>query len=81
MQQPLPDLAIDELSVAQRLDLISRLWDSIPNTLEDLPVPVGHRELLERRIADADADPGAGIPWETVRDRSACESEQRLRRL
>lgn len=62
-------LNIDELTVAQRLDLIGELWDSIPDTLEALPVPEWHREELARRLHAADADPGAAVPWEDVRNR------------
>ena len=69
MAQSLSDVAINQLSVAERLDLISVLWDSIPNSLEELPIPEWHREELERRLAAADADPGSAIPWEEVRQR------------
>lgn len=69
MAQSLSDVAINQLSVAERLDLISVLWDSIPNSLEELPIPEWHREELERRLAAADADPGGAIPWEKVRQR------------
>jgi putative addiction module component (TIGR02574 family) len=69
MAQSLSDVAISQLSVAERLDLISVLWDSIPDSLEELPIPDWHREELERRLAAADADPDAAIPWEEVRQR------------
>ena len=69
MAQSLSDVAINQLSVAERLDLISVLWDSIPDSLEELPIPEWHREELERRLAAADADPGGAIPWEEVRRR------------
>jgi putative addiction module component (TIGR02574 family) len=69
MAQSLSDVAISQLSVAERLDLISVLWDSIPDSLEELPIPDWHREELERRLAAADADPDAAIPWEEVRER------------
>lgn len=69
MAQSLSDVAIKQLSVAQRLDLISVLWDSIPDSLEELPIPEWHREELERRLIAADADPGEAIPWEEVRQR------------
>ena len=69
MAQSLSDVAIKQLSVAERLDLISELWDSIPDSLDELPMPDWHREELERRLAAADADPDAAIPWEEVRDR------------
>jgi putative addiction module component (TIGR02574 family) len=63
------DVVIEQLSVAERLDLISTLWDSIPDSLEELPIPEWHREQLERRLASADANPEGAIPWEEVRQR------------
>ena len=69
MAQSLSDVAIKQLSVAERLDLISELWDSIPDSLEELPIPDWHRAELERRLAAADADPDGAIPWEEVRER------------
>jgi putative addiction module component (TIGR02574 family) len=68
MTPSLPDLAIEQLTVSQRLELIARLWDSLPNTVEALPLPEWHREELERRLAAADAAPEAAVPWEQVRD-------------
>ena len=67
MSESLPMPEIDQLTVPERLDLISQLWDSIPESDEALPIPEWHREELERRLAEADAAPEAGIPWEQVR--------------
>ncbi|HAF21515.1 MAG TPA: hypothetical protein DCK93_01165 [Blastocatellia bacterium] len=47
MAQSLSDVAIKQLSVVERLDLISVLWDSIPDSLDELPIPEWHREELE----------------------------------
>jgi putative addiction module component (TIGR02574 family) len=69
MPPSLPEFDIDQLNVSQRLDLIGVLWDSIPDSVEALPVPEWHREELERRLAEADARPEAAIPWEQVRSR------------
>ena len=73
MSQQLPEAAVEllkiPLSVEQRLELIGELWDSIPDSLEALPVPEWHREELERRLRNADADPDAAIPWQQVRKR------------
>jgi len=73
MSQTLPDRALEllnvPLTVDQRLDLIALLWDSIPDSLEELPVPEWHHRELERRLAAADADPAAAIPWEEVKKR------------
>jgi putative addiction module component (TIGR02574 family) len=73
VSQAQPNLADEilkaELTVSQRLDLISMLWDSIPDSLEALPVPEWHKEELDRRLQDADANPEAGIPWEQTKKR------------
>lgn len=65
----MPDLQIEQLSVPERLELIALLWDSIPNSVDALPVSEWHRLELERRLAAADDAPQLGIPWEQVRDR------------
>jgi len=73
MSQQLPEAAAEllrtPLTVEQRLELIGELWDSIPDSLSELPIPEWHREELERRLAAADADPDAAIPWEEVKRR------------
>jgi putative addiction module component (TIGR02574 family) len=69
MPQVLTERDIDELTISQRLDLIALLWDSIPDTVDALPVPEWHRQELERRLAAADAHPEAAIPWEQVKAR------------
>jgi len=59
-------LAAQSLGPDDKLQLISRLWDSIP--------PAGWRpsdsELAEvqRRSAEYDAGKVKGVPWEEVRD-------------
>jgi putative addiction module component (TIGR02574 family) len=57
------EFPIEQLSVSERLELISLLWDSIPDGDKVRPLPEWHREVLERRIAEADANPGAGIAF------------------
>ena len=73
MSQQLPEAATEllrmPLTVEQRLELIGELWDSIPDSLEALPVPQWHQEELDRRLAAADANADAAIPWEEVKGR------------
>ncbi len=67
MSHPLPE-DLSHLTVPQRLDLIGRLWDSIPDDDASGPaMPDWHREELDRRLAAADAAPEQGIPWEQVK--------------
>jgi putative addiction module component (TIGR02574 family) len=63
------EIDIDQLSMPQRLDLIARLWDSIPDSLDAMPVPDWQRQEIEKRLASADAAPEQAIPWEEVRAR------------
>jgi putative addiction module component (TIGR02574 family) len=78
MSQQLPEAAATllttPLTVEQRLELIGELWDSIPDSVDALPLPDWHREELERRLAAADAEPEAAIPWEIIKKRLRKES-------
>ncbi|MCI0461366.1 MAG: addiction module protein [Gemmataceae bacterium] len=64
----LQQFGIDRLSVAERLELIGLIWDSLSQQ-EVSPPPEWHLRELERRRAAAEADPGAGTPWEVVKAR------------
>ncbi|MEO6877616.1 MAG: addiction module protein [Gemmatimonadaceae bacterium] len=60
--------ALRRLPVADRLKLVGDLWDSIAHDApeEAFPVTPELSAELDRRLADADADPTGGIPWEEV---------------
>lgn len=68
MSPNIHDLGIDRLSAEDRLRLIGEIWDSLSRA-EQAQIVASHREELDRRIADADADPSAGQPWDEVRKR------------
>ena len=57
------------LSVAERLELVEELWDSIPAEDEALEPTPEQREDLDSRLAEADADPDGGVRWEEARER------------
>ena len=61
----LSQFGIDRLDAQQRVELIGLIWDSLPDDAPYAP-PVWHIKELERRIAAADDNPGAGEPWDTV---------------
>jgi len=67
MSSPLSPMDIQQLNSAEKLDLISQLWDSLPNSLESVPISDSHREELDRRLAAADKNPDAAIPWAEVK--------------
>lgn len=55
------------LSVAERLELVEEVWDSIAAEAASLPVPESHRRELARRRQEHRDHPEDVIPWEEVR--------------
>ncbi|MCE9572355.1 MAG: addiction module protein [Deltaproteobacteria bacterium] len=61
-----------ELDLEARIALVERLWESIvedANAGASLPLSAEHRALLDARLREDDADPGAAIPWADARAR------------
>jgi putative addiction module component (TIGR02574 family) len=69
MSPTVQSLGIDRLSAEDRLRLIEEIWDTLSDSLEDLPLPESHKEELDRRLTAADTNPNAGSPWEEVKAR------------
>lgn len=72
MAMPAFDLAaLRRLSVAERLQLVEDLWDSVAEDAPDeaLPITPELAAELDRRLAEHEADPGSALPWEKVRAR------------
>lgn len=70
MAEPALDLnALKQLPVDQRLQLVGDLWDSILDDGAADAFPLSPEQLadLRAREAEADANPEAGIPWESLR--------------
>ncbi len=62
-------LDISGLSPEEQLRLIEQLWESLSRNPERLPLTEAQRQELDRRIAEAEADGGTGIPWDEVQRR------------
>jgi putative addiction module component (TIGR02574 family) len=60
--------AIRKLTVAERLQLIEEIWDSLVATPDSLPTVEGQRAELRRRLADHESDPSTAIPYEEVKE-------------
>lgn len=60
-----------KLPVADRLQLVEDLWDSIAEDSPEEAFPVSPElaEELDRRLAEFEADPDSALPWEQVRER------------
>jgi putative addiction module component (TIGR02574 family) len=61
---------INELSVAERLDLIERIWDTLDGG-EGAPIPDWHQDVLDERLNDLKRNPEAGEAWDDVKKRIA----------
>lgn len=69
----MPEPAFDyrRLTIAERLQLVEDIWDSIAADadVESLPVSDAVKAMLDERLADLEAHPGEGTPWPEVRAR------------
>jgi putative addiction module component (TIGR02574 family) len=54
------------LPVAERIDLVEQLWDSIAAASSQVPVPEWHKAELDRRLAEPNAE---RLTWDEVQKR------------
>ena len=61
--------ALRRLSIAERLQLVEDLWDSIAQDSPDEAMPLTPELAaeLDRRLKEHERDPAAGRPWPEVR--------------
>ena len=66
-----PSFDYRRLSIAERLELVEDIWDSIDADADAdaLPLTDAERALLDERLAEYEANPGRGEPWSEVRAR------------
>ncbi len=64
-----PAFDYSHLTIAERLQLVEELWDSIAADAdaEALPLTDAERALIDERLADLSANPATGRPWADVR--------------
>jgi len=58
-----------ELDVDERIELAADIWDSIAAFPERVRLSDWQREELRQRLEQYRADPGAGSPWDVVKQR------------
>ena len=56
------------LPAAERLRLTELLWESLQPSADDLPLSDELRAELDRRLAEQEAGPDQGVPWDQVRE-------------
>jgi putative addiction module component (TIGR02574 family) len=62
----LQQLGIERMSVGERIALAQAILDSVAAEQPPPPLSEAKKRELDRRLADADANPGDAVPWEEV---------------
>ncbi len=79
-----PHFDFSQLTPAERLQLAQDLWDSVDDAagVDVLPLTDEQRVELDRRLADLEANPDEGVPWEQVKQQilDGLNGEKRHRR-
>ncbi len=58
-----------ELSIAERIQMVEDIWDSIAAVPEAVPVSEDQKKELDRRLEAYHRNPDLGSPWVEVRER------------
>jgi putative addiction module component (TIGR02574 family) len=56
-----------ELTVAERIQLVADIWDSIAAVPENIPLTETERQELERRLKAYRQNPADGISWNALK--------------
>lgn len=59
-------LNIAELNRDEKLDLLDRLWESLGQDPEALPLTGSQREELDRRLDELEVEGPVGLSWDEV---------------
>jgi len=65
---------IKTLSRDEQLELLYQLWRSLGRDPEVLPLNQGHRQELDRRLDDLEAEGPVGIAWDELVDQIRARS-------
>jgi putative addiction module component (TIGR02574 family) len=69
MSSLMSTLGIDRLSLAERLQLVDEIWESLENEPSPPPLTEAQKREIERRLVRLETDPSAVTPWEEVEAR------------
>ena len=56
-----------QLSVAERIQIVEDIWDSISSSPEDLTLSDAEKIKLDKRLDNYKKNPNEGIKWETLK--------------
>lgn len=58
-----------DLGVAERIELVEDLWDSIAEVPEKVELTAEQKKVLDERLEAYHRNPNEGSPWEVVKER------------
>jgi putative addiction module component (TIGR02574 family) len=58
-----------KLSVEERLELATTLWDSVDREADELPLTDEHKRILDERLAAAERHPDGWLDWDEAKER------------
>ena len=67
--QPLLNIDINQMSIAERIQLAEDIWDSILTTTETLPINEAQQQELDNRLKQYDQKPDEGSSWQAIKER------------
>lgn len=56
-----------QLSVAERIQIVEDIWDSISESPEELALSESEKAELDKRLENYRENPHEGIEWETLK--------------
>ncbi len=63
------DLAIERMTLAEKLDLMEKLWSDLSRRPQDVPSPDWHGEVLAKRIAAVREGKSELGDWDAAKSR------------
>jgi putative addiction module component (TIGR02574 family) len=60
---------IEKLSVAERIVLAEKIWDSIPDESDELTVAASDKRELDKRLDRIEAGNGKTVSWSQVKSK------------
>lgn len=63
------DISIENLSLADKILLMERLWEDLSRRPSDIPSPDWHGDILEERRSAVRAGSKELIPWDEAKKR------------
>jgi len=61
--------AVLELPVSERIQVVEEIWDSVAKDIANVPLQPWQEEVLDRRVAEFEENPGEGVSWSEVQHR------------